>query len=73
MKKKLLGVTFAATLIMGLAGATPASARCGRHAHRDVHGWSGHRFRCELLTGQTTATTRYNAVNPFGEVCTVHP
>jgi hypothetical protein len=73
MKRKALGVTFAVTLIIGLAGATPAWARSDDTLTVTCTGGQVIVSDANSLTGQTAATTVYNAVNPFGEVCTVHP
>ena len=68
--RRFLGVVSAAALLLALA-ATPASARAddtitvtctgGQVIVSDIHSRGG----------QTMANTMYNAVNPFGEVCTV--
>jgi hypothetical protein len=75
MVKRVLGATtvVAATLIIGLAGATPASARANDTLTVTCTGGQVIVSDSNSLTGQTAATTVYNAVNPFGEVCTVHP
>jgi hypothetical protein len=72
--KKLLGATFvAATLITGLAGATPASARSDDTVTVTCSGGQVVVSDAHSLGGQTTANGAYNLVNPFGEVCTVNP
>jgi len=73
MKKKLLGATFAVTLLMGLAGATPASARADDTLTVICSGGQVVVSDASSFTGQTTANGAYNLVNPFGEVCTVYP
>ena len=73
MKRKALGITIAVTLIMGIAGTTPAWARSDATLTVTCTGGQVIVSDANSLTGQTAATTVYNAVNPFGEVCTVHP
>jgi hypothetical protein len=72
MKRKALGVMFAVTMILGLGGATPAWARSDATLTVTCTGGQVIVSDAHSLTGQTAATTAYNAVNPFGEVCTVH-
>jgi len=75
MVKRVLGATTvaAAALIIGFAGATPASARANNTLTVTCTGGQVIVSDANSFTGQTAATIRYNAVNPFGEVCTVHP
>jgi hypothetical protein len=73
MKKKVLGVAFAAGLILSLASATPASARSDDTLTVVCSGGQGVVSDARSFFGQTTANGAYNLVNPFGEACTVYP
>ena len=73
MIKRLLGLTFVAASIVGVVGASPASARPGSTVSVSCTGGQGVVSDGASLFGQTTANGVYNLVNPFGEVCTVNP
>ena len=73
MSRRAAGVLMSAVLFV-LVGASPAFARadqtititCVPTGFTIV-------VDASALDGQNTANQVYNAVNPFGEVCTVHP
>ena len=73
MIKRLLGIAFVAGSIVGVLGASPASARPGATVTVTCTGGQVVVSDASSLFGQTTANGRYNLVNPFGEVCTVNP
>lgn len=73
MKRKMLGAVFGAVLTVGLLSATPASARSDPTITVTCSGGQVIVSDANSTGGQTTANTAYNAVNPFGEVCVVHP
>jgi hypothetical protein len=68
--RRLLGAVSAAALLLVLA-ATPASARADETVTVTCSGGQVVVSDINSSAGQTTANTMYNAVNPFGEVCTV--
>lgn len=71
--KKLLVLTFVATSIVGVVGASPASARSDGTVTVTCSGGQIIVSDKNSLVGQTTANGVYNVVNPFGEVCIVNP
>jgi hypothetical protein len=73
MIKRLLGISFVAASIVGVVGASPASARPGETVTVICTGGQVVVSDASSLFGQTTANGAYNLVNPFGEVCTVNP
>jgi hypothetical protein len=73
MMKKMLGATFGAALIVGILSTTPASARSNDTITVTCSGGQVVVSDANSTTGQVTANTAYNAVNPFGEVCVVNP
>ncbi len=73
MRKRLIGVTLGAALIVGALGSTPAFARSDATLTVTCTGGQIVTSDTNSLTGQTTANGAYNLVNPFGEICTVHP
>ena len=72
MVKRLLGVVFVVASLVGIVGATPASARSDATVTVTCTGGQVVVSDANAVTGQTTANAMYNVVNPFGEVCTVH-
>ena len=70
--KKLL-IVLLAPIFLVLVSASPASARSDDTVTVTCTGGQVIVSDQNSLFGQQTANTAYNAVNPFGEVCTVHP
>jgi len=68
--RRFAGVLSAAALLLVLA-ATPASARADDTITMTCTGGQVIVSDTHSREGQTVATTTYNAVNPFGEVCTI--
>jgi hypothetical protein len=73
MRKRMIGVTLGAALIVGALGSTPALARSDSTLTVTCSGGQVVVSDGSSLTGQTTANGVYNLVNPFGEICTVNP
>ena len=68
--RRFLGVVSAVAFVLALA-ATPASARANDTVTMTCTGGQVIVADAHSRDGQITANTMYNAVNPFGEVCTV--
>jgi hypothetical protein len=73
MRKRMIGITLGAALIVGALGSTPALARSNATLTVTCTGGQVVVSDAHSLTGQTTANGAYNLVNPFGEICTVQP
>ena len=73
MWKHRLALTLAAAFALSVLGALPASARSDPTLTVTCTGGQVVVSDANSLTGQQTANDAYNSVNPFGEVCTVHP
>jgi hypothetical protein len=69
--KRIVGVVLGAAMMAGLVGVMPAAARPGDVVTVTCTGGQTVVSDVHSLFGQTTANGVYNAVNPFGEVCTV--
>ena len=73
MWKRRLGIIFSGALILSALGATSASARSDETLTITCTLGQVIVADANALDGQTQATNMYNQVNPFGEVCTIHP
>ena len=70
--RRFIGVISAAALALVLTAA-PASARSDNTITMTCTGGQVIVSDSNSRGGQTVATTTYNAVNPFGEICTISP
>ena len=73
MWTRRLGIIFTGALILSAMGATSASARSNDTLTIVCTGGQVIIADANSFDGQSMATSVYNKVNPFGEVCTIHP
>ncbi len=68
-----IGIIVSGALLVSALGATSASARSDETLTITCTFGQVIVADANALGGQLQATTRYNQVNPFGEVCTINP